>query len=116
MDSFRQLFMSGNFQPRGYCYQWDKGLVWLNVVSDALIAFAYFTIPFTLLWFIRKRRDRVCRDRRGPGHRTTNCPPPRWKNLGGERGWPGCDVLFHNGRGGLLWSSYEQQGDIARRR
>jgi PAS domain S-box-containing protein len=31
--------------------------VWLNVVSDAFIALAYFTIPFTLLWFIRKRRD-----------------------------------------------------------
>jgi len=31
--------------------------VWLNVLSDGLIALAYFTIPFTLLWFIRKRRD-----------------------------------------------------------
>lgn len=57
MDFFRQLFMSGGFQPHGYCYQWNSGLVWLNVVSDALIALAYFTIPFTLLWIIRKRRD-----------------------------------------------------------
>lgn len=31
--------------------------MWLNVLSDVLIALAYFTIPFTLLWFIRKRRD-----------------------------------------------------------
>jgi CheY-like chemotaxis protein len=53
----RQLFTSGDFQPHGYCYLWNKGLVWLNVVSDPLIALAYFTIPITLLYFIRKRRD-----------------------------------------------------------
>jgi hypothetical protein len=57
MDFLRQLFTSGEFQPHGYCYQWNSGLLWLNVLSDALIALAYFTIPFTLLWFIRKRRD-----------------------------------------------------------
>jgi len=49
--------VSGDFQPHGFCYRWNSGLVWLNVLSDALIALAYFTIPFTLLWFIRKRRD-----------------------------------------------------------
>jgi PAS domain S-box-containing protein len=57
MDFLKQLFTSGGFPPHGYCYQWNWGLVWLHVLSDALIAVAYFTIPFTLLWFIRKRRD-----------------------------------------------------------
>ena len=57
MEYLRQLFSSGGFQPHGYCYQWNSGLVWLNVVSDAFIAISYFTIPCTLLWFIRKRRD-----------------------------------------------------------
>lgn len=57
MNFFLRLFTSGPFQPHGYCYQWNSGLVWLNVASDGLIALAYFTIPFTLLWFIRKRRD-----------------------------------------------------------
>jgi len=49
--------MSGTFQPHGYCYQWNAGLVWLHVISDVVIAVAYFTIPLTLMFFIRKRRD-----------------------------------------------------------
>jgi PAS domain S-box-containing protein len=43
--------------PHGYCYIWNPGLVWLHVISDSLIALSYFTIPFTLLRFVRKRRD-----------------------------------------------------------
>jgi PAS domain S-box-containing protein len=57
MDFFRQLFGAGEFMPHGYCYLWNPGLVWLHVISDSLIAISYFTIPFTLLWFVRKRRD-----------------------------------------------------------
>lgn len=57
MHYLTQLFTTSGFQPHGYCYQWNSGLVWLNVVSDALIAVAYFTIPIVLLLFIRKRRD-----------------------------------------------------------
>jgi PAS domain S-box-containing protein len=43
--------------PHGYCYLWNARLVWLHVVSDSLIALAYFSIPITLVYFIRKRRD-----------------------------------------------------------
>jgi PAS domain S-box-containing protein len=57
MHFFRLWFTSGGFQPHGYCYQWNSGLVWLHVISDTLVAASYFTIPFALLWFIRKRRD-----------------------------------------------------------
>ncbi|MGA2094934.1 MAG: PAS domain S-box protein [Candidatus Acidiferrum sp.] len=57
MEFPRHLFSSGGFQPHGFCYQWNTGLVWLNVLSDLLIALAYFGIPLILLRFIRKRKD-----------------------------------------------------------
>jgi PAS domain S-box-containing protein len=57
VDFLRQLFGSGDFQPHGFCYLWNSRLVWLHAISDLLIALAYFTIPITLGWFIRKRRD-----------------------------------------------------------
>ncbi len=43
--------------PHGFCYFWDPGLVWLHVISDSLIALAYFAIPVMLVWFVRRRRD-----------------------------------------------------------
>jgi PAS domain S-box-containing protein len=51
------LFPANDFMPHGYCYLWDKGLVWTHVLSDSLIALAYLSIPVTLVYFIRKRRD-----------------------------------------------------------
>ncbi len=43
--------------PHGHCYLWAPGLLWLHVVSDALIVFAYYSIPITLIYFVRKRQD-----------------------------------------------------------
>lgn len=57
MGLWNLLFTPSDFMPHGYCYLWNPGLVWLHVVSDALIALAYFTIPVVLILFIRKRRD-----------------------------------------------------------
>jgi signal transduction histidine kinase len=51
------VFSSEGFMPHGHCYQWQPGIVWLHVGSDALIALAYITIPFTLAYFVNKRRD-----------------------------------------------------------
>ena len=48
---------SGSFMPHGQCYLWDAGLVRLHGISDALITLAYFSIPLTILHFVRKRRD-----------------------------------------------------------
>lgn len=39
------------------CYLWNSRLIWLHVISDLLITLSYFSIPFTLLYFIRKRKD-----------------------------------------------------------
>ncbi len=43
------------FMPHGMCYQWRPDILWLNVFSDVVIAFAYFFIPFALIYFLRKR-------------------------------------------------------------
>jgi PAS domain S-box-containing protein len=48
---------SADFTPHGYCYLWDPRILWLNVVSDGLIALSYYAIPVILLYFILKNRD-----------------------------------------------------------
>lgn len=45
------------FLPHGFCYTWNRDLVWLHLVSDSLIGVAYFSIPFALAYFVHKRRD-----------------------------------------------------------
>jgi PAS domain S-box-containing protein len=45
------------FIPHGHCYLWKPELVGLHVISDALIALAYYSIPLTLVYFVRKRSD-----------------------------------------------------------
>src|ERR1700740_3073580 len=57
MNFLASLLSSQDFMPHGYCYLWDRGLVWLHLVSDVLIALAYFSIPIALLYVVRKRRD-----------------------------------------------------------
>lgn len=57
MEWLNHLFSSRGFMPHGYCYLWDRGLLLLHLISDTLIALAYFSIPVTLLFFVRKRRD-----------------------------------------------------------
>src|SRR5215471_11721501 len=43
--------------PHGMCYLWDPVVLWLSVISDCLIAAAYYAIPFLMFSFLRKRRD-----------------------------------------------------------
>ena len=40
-ELFHRLFYKGPFMPHGHCYLWVPGLLWLHVISDALIVFAY---------------------------------------------------------------------------
>jgi PAS domain S-box-containing protein len=51
------IFSSSQYVPHGHCYLWQTPLVALHVVSNALIAIAYFSIPTLLIYFVKKRRD-----------------------------------------------------------
>ena len=56
LNSFAALF-TADFVPHGTCYLWDPAVVWLNVISDGIIALSYYAIPFLLFSFARKRKD-----------------------------------------------------------
>jgi signal transduction histidine kinase/CheY-like chemotaxis protein len=43
--------------PHGLCLLWRPELIWLHVMSDAIIALAYFSIPFAISVFVMKRPD-----------------------------------------------------------
>ena len=45
------------FLPHGVCFLWDESLLLLHVVSDSIIALAYYSIPIALIFFVRQRRD-----------------------------------------------------------
>ncbi len=47
----------GSFMPHGFCFLWRPDVLWLHVISDAVIALAYFGIPIALIYFIRQRKD-----------------------------------------------------------
>jgi PAS domain S-box-containing protein len=53
----QRLLDSSTLSPHGICLLWEPELIWLHVVSDGLIAIAYFSIPFALAIFVSKRRD-----------------------------------------------------------
>ncbi len=55
-DFFNKL-LDNEFMPHGHCYYWDPMIVWVNAISGSLIALAYLTIPFTLIYIVRKRTD-----------------------------------------------------------
>lgn len=44
------------FMPHGYCLTWNPWLVGEYVVADAIIGLAYYSIPLTLIYFIRRNR------------------------------------------------------------
>ncbi|PZO36986.1 MAG: hypothetical protein DCF19_20090 [Pseudanabaena frigida] len=57
MELLQEFFDSGAFIPHGHCYLWNPSLVWLHILSDSLIAIAYFSIPIALVYFVNKRED-----------------------------------------------------------
>lgn len=50
-------FSTESFLPHGQCLLWDSGLLWLHVVSDAVITFSYLCISVALIYLVQKRKD-----------------------------------------------------------
>lgn len=56
LQFFQRLF-DADFVPRFQCVNQRTDLLWLHVISDAIIALSYYSIPLALLYFVRRRRD-----------------------------------------------------------
>ncbi len=48
-----------SFVPHGYCLLWNARLIWLTVLSDAVVALSYYSIPFALFLVAARRREHV---------------------------------------------------------
>jgi two-component system, NtrC family, sensor kinase len=57
MNELLALLTDKRFMPHGHCYMWRPDLLWTNVIADSLITLSYISIPFTLIYFINKRKD-----------------------------------------------------------
>ncbi|BBL60064.1 putative bifunctional diguanylate cyclase/phosphodiesterase [Methylomonas koyamae] len=51
------LFDMHPYMPHGQCYLWQNDLLLLHVVSDTLIVLSYYSIPFALVYILKKRQD-----------------------------------------------------------
>lgn len=57
MEFLSWLFSTDAFMPHGHCYLWEGKIMRLHILSDALIALSYLTIPITLTYIVWKRKD-----------------------------------------------------------
>ena len=57
MDFIDKFLSADGFMPHGHCYMWETRVMWLHIISDSFITIAYFTIPVTLTYIVRKRKD-----------------------------------------------------------
>ncbi len=57
MQIFTALFDITSLMPHGYCLIWNSALLWLHVISDVLIVLSYYSIPFIILFYVRKHKD-----------------------------------------------------------
>ncbi|MBK1988250.1 GAF domain-containing protein [Sphaerospermopsis aphanizomenoides BCCUSP55] len=57
LPNINHILAFNYYIPHGHCYLWQTPLVGLHLVSDALIAIAYFSIPAMLIYFVSKRND-----------------------------------------------------------
>ena len=45
------------YTPRRVCMFYETPVIWLHFISDLFIALAYYSIPFALIYFVRRRKD-----------------------------------------------------------
>ncbi|MBW4459767.1 MAG: PAS domain S-box protein [Nodosilinea sp. WJT8-NPBG4] len=57
MVEYWQSLRLGPYIPHGHCYLWQPVLVWLHLLSDALIALSYWMIAGALIYFVQRRPD-----------------------------------------------------------
>lgn len=57
MENILGSLFRTDYMPHGHCYWWKPEILWLNVVSDLLIAVSYFSIPIAIYYFVKKRKD-----------------------------------------------------------
>lgn len=53
------IFGYERFMPHGYCLIWEPVLVWMHVLSDLTITIAYYSIPLTIMYLVKKRKERI---------------------------------------------------------
>jgi len=49
--------MVSDYMAHGYCFSWEKGLVWLHVTSDILTGLSYYAIAIAMAYYVSRRRD-----------------------------------------------------------
>ena len=59
MNTPNWLGTGSGLLPHGICFLQRPELIWLHVVSNAVIALAYFMIPVLLLYFMRRMGTRI---------------------------------------------------------
>ena len=57
MEILGELFNFDDFMPHGHCFLWQPGILWTKVISDALIALAYYSIPLALVIATRRSKN-----------------------------------------------------------
>ena len=45
VEFLSNILSTSPFMPHGMCFMWEPGVLWLHVISDLLIAAAYYAIP-----------------------------------------------------------------------
>jgi signal transduction histidine kinase len=58
-EALKRFLTTDSLSPHGICLTWRPELIWVHVVSDAIIGLAYFSIPVALAVFVSRRRDLV---------------------------------------------------------